>query len=200
MALPGVPHLRRRIQAAARAVEGPEAGDWGAFYFLPAPSCPPDTRVHVRGGRLWQVWDGVPWLIPSGAADLADPAGSGVWGATTSPLYSPSEHYIISFDTAGYYRVYTLVVKVPADAGMEFYLVDLEAEAEFATAAEAEAAWPGTASWDTEAWYQGFPVCGLVLRNDGRAGTPGAILDIDRVNRGRSYIWPPDCRPLDYLA
>jgi len=37
------------------------------------------------------------------------------------------------------------------------------------------------------------------LRNDGQAGVPGAILPVDVVNRGRSYLWPRDVRPRKYF-
>ena len=191
-----------RIDAISRQIAQQGKRDPALQQFRVATTCPPSTRLYVRAGVMWNVYpgDGYAWDLPSATVDLSD--NSNIYGTDTSPLYDHDQSYQITFDTAYYYRVYTLLIKMPYDTatGIEWRLVDLEIEAEFATAGEAEAAWSGTVAEDMLAWFQGFPLCGLILRNDGTVGVPGAIQPIDSINRGRSYLWPRDVRPLEYRA
>ncbi len=188
----------KRIAAAQRGMEklASQERDWAADQFLASVSDPPSARIHVRGGRLWQYWDQVAWLIPSGTADLSNPVN--VYGSAESLYHGPTENYVVTFATPGHYRIFTLDVKMPYDAanGMEFRLIDPGTTTEYATAGEAEAYWNGDNDWYlVGAPVEGFPVCGLVLRSD----PAGTLLPIDRVNRGRSYVYPPDIRPIDYM-
>lgn len=42
----------------------------------------------------------------------------------------------------------------------------------------------------------GMPLCGIILRNNGTTGTGRHFMEIDAVDRGRSYTWPRDLRPV----
>lgn len=58
--------------------------------------------------------------------------------------------------------------------------------------------WPSPIwRWAGQPYLQdtGMPLCGLILRNNGTTGTGRYFMEIDAVNRGRSYTWPRDLRP-----
>jgi hypothetical protein len=194
-----------RIQRLEKAEEeqAARAEDWAWYNFRVAPSCPPDQRVHMRGGLLWNPYPGdyYAWQVPNATCDLTDGVQTFVnyysWrggGGFDVPA-------TLSWSNQYWYKVFTLVLRLHDfdAANITFTLCELEDyQAEYETAAEAEAAWPDTVGTWQEAWYtDGYPLCGLILRND---GTSTGFQPIDVVNRGRSYIWPRDCRPMDYLV
>jgi hypothetical protein len=155
-------------------------------HFRVAVSCPPDTLIHVRGGNVFegQYWLGVGYgyYIPDFSVDFSDPAGI--------------DNYTGNFTNAGYY--------IGIIAGRGFYGEDryvIGGGVEYATASEAEAYIEDVAlvsgPWMGYDDNGGLPLCGIVLRNDGRVGVDGAVLPIDRVNRSRSYYWK-DLRPRHY--
>lgn len=160
-----------------------------------APSCPPDKRIRMQGGRgtvtsgdTFSAYKRRVYDVPSLIADLADPTSIG---------------RDINFATAGYYQAFVLllappaVVESPTDSDWSFRLEG--STSEFATAAEAEADMEEQAMWQLRPWahigWKGTPLCGLVLRNDGATGSGGHMLAVELINRGRSYIWPTDLRP-----
>jgi hypothetical protein len=115
--------------------------------------------------------------------------------------YDETQNYQIAFLNAYYYRPFLLMIQPAAISGdtMKFTLWDFWTVTEYATAQEAEEGMnTGLNDPYGETWYHGYPLCGLIVRNNGNTGIPGAIQAIDRVNRGRSYTWPADCRPIDY--
>lgn len=134
------------------------------------------------------------WQIPSLIADLADPQSVTV---------------DITFGTSGYYLGYALGLPVPENIenptfdDWKFTLIGTDNEQ--ATAREAEDDlfdWLQNSDWGVWAWpgdafgYEvGYPLIGMVLKNDGTVGAGAHILPIDSVNRGRSYIFFPDLRP-----
>lgn len=65
---------------------------------------------------------------------------------------------------------------------------------EYATFAGAELAIEAYLRGSVDWMYELFPLAAMVLRNDGRAATEGAILPVDMVERGRPYLWR-DVRP-----
>lgn len=186
--------LTIREQRASAFVPG---ADW--YLLRVTPFCPPDKRLHLRGGRTnlgyntgWMVFDVYEeraYTVPDLIADLADPAS-----VTTA----------VTFTNANYYQFFFLelrlpaVVEEPTAADWSFYLHGTGDE--FATAGEAEQ-WLNSydfqhsSPWDHGANGSAYPLCGVVLRNDGQVGVAGAFLPIDVINRNRSYTWPADVRP-----
>lgn len=156
-------------------------------HFRVSVSCPPDTRVHIRGGNVWEgtIWIGVGngYYIADYTTDFAEPDNI--------------DGYTGNFGTADYFMGVLF--------GRAFYGEDnfvIWSGNEFATAAEAEQDIQNVALRDSP-WYGydyngGLPLCGIVLKNDGRTGLDGAVLPIDAVNRGRSYYWR-DLRPRHYV-
>ena len=165
-----------------------------------APTCPPSQSVHVRGGRIYAGYN---W----GAAAFDDYEER----AYTVPDLTAdlTEAAAVSFVTAGYYQFFFLelklpaVVEEPAAGDWSFYLHGTGDE--LATAGDAEQ-WMDSydfqhsSPWDEGALGLAYPLCGVVLRSDGRTGVDGAFLPVDVVNRGRSYLWPRDVRPNQYIT
>ena len=137
------------------------------------------------------------WTVPTLTADVSDPDS-----VTTD----------VTFNNAGFYQLFLLELRTPKNPEEPdiddwwFYLHGTGDE--FQTSSECEL-WLDSYDfqhsfmWKIDVSDTGFtredvayPLCGLVLRNDGRAGVSGAILPIDLVNRGRSYMWPRDMRPI----
>ena len=141
------------------------------------------------------------WTVPNLTADVADMDSVGV---------------DVTFVNANYYQFYVLelripkVIEEPAASDWWFYIHTIYNE--FATAGEAEA-WLMTEEfqndpdenccWKHPGWphteFVAYPLCGLVLRNNGTVGAGTQILPIDYVNRGRSYMWPVDFRSLNSI-
>jgi hypothetical protein len=101
----------------------------------------------------------------------------------------------VSFSNANYYIGYILSLD-GADAfnGTTPMFSIFNANGEVATGAEAEQNILDEVAGGYY-WAAYYPLCGIVLRNDGNTGVSDAFLPIDRINRGRSYIWPADFRP-----
>ena len=167
------------------------------YQFRVSASTPPDKRVHVRAGYLLVGWY---WLM----------LGDGGWvDATAVDFSSGLDSLPLSFTTANSYvgviLCYTFETLIedgiPPGQGQWATPVPwtIGGDIEYNTAIEAEARIQYMLSGNQEiqnGYY--FPLCALVLRNDGTVGTSGAILPIDMINRDRSYIWM-DCRPRHYL-
>ena len=162
------------------------------YQFKVAPSCPPDKRIHMRGGLIyhdfsaWGINDtyGYAWQVPSQTINLAD---------------NNQVTATIQYDNAGYYLGFVLIMTMPIEdlEDVQFQLRSLNVES--ATAAEAEVQLQSDLyTYDVNPWYYGYPLCGLILRNDGTTGAGCHILPVDLMNRGRSYIWPQDLRPLEF--
>lgn len=185
--------LQKEDERQAAFVSGP---DWYAFRV--APSCPPDKRVHMRGGLgicgttdQWDPFSRRVYQVPPLTADLAD---------------TDSVETDITFTTANYYLAYVLLLRLPetgwevdpAASDWSFRLVGSGTEC--ATAGAAEDDMEEQALWQQRPWAsggttKGYPLCGLILRNDGTVGSGAPILPVDLINRGRSYLWPRDVRP-----
>lgn len=182
---------RAEGQRAVRAVDA----NW--YSFLTAPSCPPDQRVHLRGGLAYcevsaygEPYSDRGWIIPDLIADLTD-----------------SDQVITDFtySTSNAYLAYCLVLMIPtpiegpATSDWKFRLTGSgaesltaeEAEVEFQAYAETNPIWPDAYSYDPD---PGMPIGALILRNDGTIGGRN-IMPIDKVNRGRSYLWMNNLRP-----
>jgi hypothetical protein len=173
------------------------SNDWYALRV--SPSCPPDKRLYMQGGLVYctrdstfgsGTWDYRAYTVPSLVADLADPAQVTV---------------DVTFTNANWYKVYVLLLKRPLEAveptatDWTFWLWGTDTELETSTEAEAHMTWETMHdSWpwyDFRDDYHGYPLCGVVLRNDGNTGVSGAFLPVGFTNRGGSYQWPVDLRP-----
>lgn len=169
-----------------------EGAEWYALRV--APSCPPDKRVHMRGGKwfpgyyglAWNDWDHRAYTVPDLVAEIDNPDSVGI---------------DVAFTTAGWFKPVVLhlslpgEIEEPAEADWTFYLHDTGEE--FATAGAAEAWFNSDDFRDSSPWEgdNGLPLCGLVLKNSGMAVGGCQIFPIDMINRGGSYIWPTDLRP-----
>lgn len=187
------------MRYAGYYIGGAKEGDWPWYEFRVSASCPPDKRVHMRGGTLWMgpgSWDytnfGTGNIIDAQVADFEDSSSIG---------------RDVTFATASYYQSYILLFGGDNPYVTKFVLWGTTSE--WATAVEAEQSIMqqmttefiyGILDWEEQPWMMGYPVCGVILRNDSITGAAGAILPIDAINRGRSYIWPTDMRPRHYTG
>ena len=152
------------------------------YNFRAAVSCPPDTRIHMRGGQVWgdpDQWDGRSWYVDSASYDLADATDTG---------------YNYTFTNADYYRPMAVMLRYSGNSlalGTDPPIYIMPGASEYATAAEAEEAayppWPG-GEFDPDAWW-GIPLGIFIIKNNGNTTLPNQFLPIDRVNRGRSYLF-----------
>ncbi|NIV37615.1 MAG: hypothetical protein GWN58_51805 [Anaerolineae bacterium] len=177
--------LHRRLaqlekqEAVAAAHEPPSI--W--YEFLPAPSCPPDKRIHIRGGVT---------------------SLSGRWGAITQDDFIPDTvcdfenetetQLQLIFSNANWFLPLLLCfygdwVAYRSISGYEEPVFDCVTGIEVETAAEAEAQIDTFLNGYTQWYYYRLPIWGVVLRNDGYTDVPFAIQPIDKVNRGRSYLY-----------
>ena len=169
-----------------------------------SPTCPPSKSVTLRGGRLYagynpgwasfDVYEQRAYTVPELTADLDDTASVTV---------------DVTFTNAGYYQLFLLELKLPAvvenPAAGDWAFNLHGTNDELATAELAEAWMNSTTFTESSPWYHGalgtaYPLCGLVLKNNGQVGVSGAFLPVGLVNRGESYIWPRDMRPRQYIA
>ena len=164
----------------------------GKYEFKVAPTCPPSTAIHIRGGRAWCPTDswypGRGWTVPNLTVDFSE--ASDVWGGWA---WTNSGWYLGSIITlgGGYNPDHVA-------AGFEIIseFVTWPAGTERATAAEAEDDCIDIL-WDSgnRPWDYNLPLCALVWRNNGVVGELfTGFMPIDAVNRGRSYIFQ-DARP-----
>jgi len=158
---------------------------WDTRAFQVAVSCPPDKSVHVRTGFIWWfsgLYGANGRLIPAQTIDFT-------WTAKFSTL--------TTFTTANYYKgVVVGLEQGQQQAGHTYsWFAGGGGGIEYATAAEAE---DGIMSvcYNDSPWGSSYPLCGIVLKNDGVTATVNSILPIDAANRGRSYLWR-DLRPLN---
>lgn len=186
------PSLRtQRLQAQAdRQAAREEVPRW--YDFKVAPSCPPDKRLHIRRGYATQSlnFDGLVQqsYIAAMTCDFENEE------ETDMPL---------AFSNAGYYLPIILCYAgewiAEQSTGTIRPIFDNVVGDEVETGQEAEAMINRWMGGYTDWAYYRFPLHGVVLRNDGQIGITYAILPIDAVNRGRSYLYR-DARHKDGLA
>jgi len=175
-------HLRalaRQQEKQAAYVESPR---W--YDFLIAPSCPPDKRLHIRGGYATESYN----------------FGGVVVQATTPAMICDFENEAetdmgLVFINANYYLPIILcyygewIAFRTLDPDLYTQVFDNVTGTEVATAVEAEAQIDAWMNGYTEWSYYRFPLRGVVLRNTGATGISYEIMPIDAVNRGRSYLY-----------
>lgn len=165
------------------------------YDFLVAPSCPPDRRVHIRSGNASreETWGGMTILqnyTPSTIADFTSFEDTQLELQFTHAYYYLPTILCYAGDWIG---------RRDEDPAYESPVYDCPAGVEVATAAEAEAQIDAWLNGYTRWCFLTFPLHGIVFRNDGQTGTSYAILPIDLVNRGRSYLYR-DARARNSLA
>jgi hypothetical protein len=131
---------------------------------------------------------------------LGPPSATGYWVESLTCDFSDTDDIALSaFTNANYYIAIILLFDViNYAAGTTPYFTFTGAETEYATAAEAENSIESEAMTDWP-WRANFPVCGVVLRNNGQVGVEGAFMPVDMINRGGSYIFN-DYRPRHYAV
>jgi len=157
-------------------------GRW--FECLVAPSCPPDKRLHIRGGTATAsaVWG---WIM-----------GTDFVPDTICDFENETETQMnLIFDNANYYLPIILCYywewvaqRVYYDEWTTYIFTNVIG-VEVATAPEAEAQIDAWMNGYTQWYHDTMPLWGVVLKNNGQAGVHYAIQPIDQVNRGRSYLY-----------
>jgi hypothetical protein len=152
--------------------------------FKVAPSCPPDKRLHIRGGiatpeqRIGAfILDD---FLPDWICDFEN---------------EPETQMDLNFTNAGYYLPLILcyywdwVLNRSLGAAYAEPVFDNVIGNEVATTQEAEAQIDAFLNGYTDWYYYRMPLWAVILQNDGQAGVDYAILPVDAVNRGRSYLY-----------
>jgi len=155
-----------------------------AYEFTVAPSCPPDKRLHIRGGY----------------ATASDGFDGTLLVSTTPSVICDFENQdetdmALQFSNTSWYLPIILcyygdwIASRTLGVAYETPIFDNVTGVEVETPAEAEAQIDAWMNGYTEWSYYRFPLHGVVLRNDGSINTNYAILPIDLVNRSRSYLY-----------
>jgi len=178
-----VTSVLRKMDKQLQKTAGYEPDNW-QYEFRVAPSCPPDKRVHIRGG-------------------IATPSGQ--WGTIMASDFLPdltcdfedstTTDMLLNFINANYFLPIILcyfgdyVAYHTVDDTYSEPTFDNVIGTESETAAAAEAQIDGFLNGVGQWYYYRFPLTGIVFKNDGYAGVDYAIMPIDKVNRGRSYLY-----------
>jgi len=168
-----------------------EMNTWQWYSFLVAPTCPPSTSIAIRPGlALPAIRYGLvqqdTYTGPQ-TCDFTDTATTG---------------YAANFTNAGYYVGFILCynsVWMLNNAASSQVFTLIGAAAEYATSAEAEEEIRLLLNGGDDWIYAVFPLWAVVLKNNGTTGTDGAVLPVDAVNRGRSYLFK-DARQRNLLT
>jgi hypothetical protein len=162
--------------------------------------------------------NGLAWTVPNMVKDLADPTDARVdMGMVAAETYTA-----LSWTQANSYKGGILLLLLPdveLDPGEDDWRLRLYCyPEEYTTISEAEErliSWLWEEEWIWDGWFDGhywpdavrgggathyyqesgMPLCGIILRNNGTVGTGRHFMEIDVLNRGRSYTWPRDMRP-----
>ena len=162
------------------------------YEFLVSPTCPPSKQLHIRGGQvtpsaLW-FWIQQTSFVPDWTCDFEDES------ETQMDLVFDNANFFLPLILCYGYDFITLYAAYPDDywdfGDPPFFNV---IGTEVATAQEAEAQIDAWLNGYTQWYREVLPLSGVVLKNDGRTGTLYAILPVDAINRGRSYLYR-DCR------
>lgn len=194
------PRLRKLERQATKA--GTREENYGAWTFVCAPSLPPDRRVHMRGGWVYENGYWVPnggLRAIDGVADFASEASFHVQtygdavpysGAFVQAFYYLA--YILCWDHENFYGATYGNDTGPPAVGETWFNVCGD-QVEYPTAAQAENSILDVLGTQ-DVYQERMPLRAVILHNDGQVGVTGAVQPIDAVNRGRSYLWL-DLRP-----
>lgn len=178
------------------------------YEFSLSPTCPPSTSVIIRGGKAWR--NAVYWFVigynvekPTITVDIATERM--VQDQRTSPPVLD-----LSFNNPYYYKAlifmywgdWVFYEQYCTPGTLDWVTNEcrfsyLAADVEYATSQEAEAKIDSLMNGELCGGRYGgglyyeyaFPLAGLVLRNNGVTGLAGQIMEIDKLNRQRSYIY-----------
>ena len=175
----------RRLERAQRQQAG-AVQNADAYQFIVSPTCPPSTSVVFRGGLAWwAAWNAYPsgYYIPGYTVDLTDSDKAyPSYTFTNAFWYSPR---LVVMRSSSFWPPPEPPATWPTDAPDD--TLYLYGTGEFATVADAEVACRNMRG-DT-ASQSGIVMGGLILRNNGNTTDPNQYQPIDRVNRGRSYLF-----------
>jgi len=128
-----------------------------------SPTCPPSKKVMTRAGWFWSGSFGDGWWANAIEADLG-PGGNCEVAAFAN---------VGSYKGIIIHHVYRSLTSTES--------------AEYGTAKEAI---EGTLDVNMAGIYSDrIPLALIIVKNNGSVGTSGAILQIDRINRGNSFIY-----------
>ena len=164
------------------------------YGFTVHPTCPPSTSVIFRGGYAWRVYGYlIEWgyYTPSYTVDLTDEIKVLIYGAPspwtytfTNPYwYMPALFIVRRFGTPPT----TWPDEIPNYLIFLYCRIDGVDGVEYETAAEAEAGYQqiiGDLAADS-----GVVCGGIIIRNNGDIINPNQYQPVDKVNRGRSYLF-----------
>jgi len=172
--------LERQQERQSAYVETPR---W--YDFLVAPSCPPDKRLHIRGGYAAESYGFDGAMQQSDTPDVVCDFENEE--ETDMALVFTNADYYLPIILCYYGDWISFRTINPPD--FELPIFDNVTGTEVATAAEAEAQIDAWMNGYTDWAYYRFPLRGVVLRNSGVTGVHYEILPIDYVNRGQSYLY-----------
>lgn len=196
-------NLRNRLRRIDRAVSTQTATDTVIqdYDFRVSPTCPPSTSVVIRQGKAWLD---MAWWLPQ-RYHVQRPET--VLDFTSDDIKTYDNVALdLSFQNAGYYKAIAVLFSADwwLDNDYDHTFDYACGETEHATAGDAEGEidailhgravtnvdYPGDGLYIQDA----FPLWSFILRNNGVVQTPGQILAVDVLNRGRSYMYR-DLRP-----
>ena len=182
------------------------------YEFATRVTCPPSTSIHISGGKAWinsNYWVFV-YYNAQKQADTID------FAATTNIGYSGSgpRPLDLSFTSPGYYKAIALALNTrwvldeerftPSHwegVSWKYYILGGEDEHASAVEAEAEIDFMLNGGYGANGTYARtsatrmlfsrlyFGLVGIIFRNNGITDSAGAILPIDPLNRGQSYLY-----------
>jgi hypothetical protein len=170
--------------------------NWESYQFAAFPTCPPSTSITFRGGLTWwgaRDFEGYGFYMPGYVVDLSDsdivsvrPNRSRYTTNYTIPYGYVSyiicaNHYGMDAKEEWPETVPSHSFRLISSTSVSPYYVEVE------TAAEAEASLLEINL--QRVTYYGISLGGVILRNNGDTSNPNQYMPIDRVNRGRSYLW-----------
>lgn len=169
------------------------------YQFLISPTCPPSTSVHMRGGLCW--WGssaiyGYGWYVPTYTIDLTDSDKVSVRGGHAGYTYTFTNPYwyapaiiVAGTGDGGLYARDEWPTEVPDEALYIRGTINVSPYLEeFETYAEAEDRLGNSRQLELCMGY-GVPTTSIILRNNGNILSPNQYMEVDKINRGRSYLF-----------
>jgi hypothetical protein len=173
----------RRLEDAQQNAATPENRN-RISTFRVTPTCPPSKRLYISNGILypvsiWFVFGGES-AIPDWTCDFEDATATQMTLNFTNANYYLGIILCYWYEWLAYSQSYT---------GYDNPVFNNVIGTEVATAAEAEAEIDSLLNGSSDWFYERLPLHGVVLKNDGNVGVDYAILPIDLMPRGGSYLY-----------
>lgn len=197
----GVIDRRLRDLEKAQANEKKIVTGTQDYWFRCVPTCPPSAAVTIRAGIVYPnpyhwFWLACQCQLPDTVADFGNPnEPSGTIGGTVMELtWSFTNAYWYKSCVMRYHYEYVESRQPRSNDTWDNIFTFRGGTTEYETTAEAEAAVDLLLNGTSRTLdYSAIPLWAFVLRNNGTTEQDGAVMEIDPVNRGRSYIYR-DCR------